>query len=206
MAKRKWFFAGVLVTLFVAGIVAGSKFIHASRLNRPAYTLTSQAMQYDPDGTARSLYTETVYMSSGGNWHSIKTYATGAKLETFATVGQGVFNRRNNDDKLNFLSTYESPRPILDANGFQASANFLRVETVMGYPAFVMKADNGPQVEFYCAPVIGGANIKIVHRDATKTVVIEPTNLTFGEPDPSLIPMPSGLSINYDNFNKMHAQ
>jgi len=203
MAKRKWLLAGLLVVLFIAGIVARSAFL---RTSRPAYTLTSQATQYDPDGTARPLFVETMFVSSSGNWHSVKQYATGARLETFATVGQGVVNRRNDEARLNFLSSYDSPKPLLNEEGFRKSANFLRVDTVLGYPAFIMKAENSPEVEFYCSPVIGGENIKIVHRDATKTVVIEPVSLVFGNPDPSSVTVPTGLPTNYDNFNKVHAQ
>jgi hypothetical protein len=206
MTKSKWFLAVTLFTLFLAGIMARSTFIRASQLNRPAYTLSSQATQYDPDSAVRPLYIETLYMSATGNWHNIKQYASGAKVEAFGTVGQGVFAKREGDAKMNFLSSYDSPKPILTAAGFQKSSGFLRTETVLGYPAFVTKADNDSRVEFYCAPIIGGANIKIVHRNETKTVVVEPTSLVLGEPDSSLIKMPVGLPVSYDNFNRLHSQ
>ena len=105
-----------------------------------------------------------------------------------------------------FLSNLDSPLPILTAEGFQKSSDFLRTETVMGYPTFVSKAYNDSQTEFYCAPVIGGANLKIVLRSETSTVITEPTSLVFGEPDSAFIKMPAALTVSYDNFNKIHGQ
>jgi hypothetical protein len=206
MIKRKWFLPVVVIGLFLVGIVVKSAFTHASQIARPAYTLRSQATQYDSDGTARSLYVETLYVSASGNWHSVKQYAGGVK-EAFGEVGQGVFSRRDGDNELGFVSKYDSLRPILTADGFLKSSDFLRTETILGYPAFVTKAQNNSQVEFYCAPIIGGANIKIVNKsDETKTVVTEPLGLVFGEPEPSLVKRPADLPVNYDNFNKLHGQ
>jgi len=206
MTKRKGLFVVTLVMLFLAGIVARTTYIHASQPGRPAYTLISQTTQYNSDGKVLPLFVETLYMSETGNWHSIQQYARGKKVETFGVVGQGVFSKREGDEKVSFLSNLDSPLPILTAEGFQKSSDFLRTETVMGYPTFVSKAYNDPQTEFYCAPVIGGANLKIVLRSETSTVITEPTSLVFGEPDSAFIKMPAALTVSYDNFNKIHGQ
>jgi hypothetical protein len=194
------------VTLFLAGIIARATYIHASQPARPAYTLSSKTTQYNSDGKVLPLFVETLYMSETGNWHSIQQYARGKKVETFGVVGQGVFSKREGDEKVSFLSNLDSPVPILTAEGFQKSSDFLRTETVMGYPTLVTKANNDDQMEFYCAPAIGGANLKIVQRSDTSTVITEPTNLVFGEPDSALIKMPAALTVSYDNFNKIHGQ
>jgi hypothetical protein len=206
MTKRKGFYAVILVMLFLAGIIARTTYNRVSQPNRPAYTLSTQATQYNSDGKVLPLFVETLYMSETGNWHSIQQYARGRKVETFGIVGQGVFSVRDGDEKINFLSNLDSPLPILSAEGFQKSSDFLRTETVLGYPTLVTKAYNDPQMEFYHAPIIGGADIKTVLRSETETVVTEPTSLVFGEPDSSLLKMPQGLPVSYNTFNRIHAQ
>jgi len=206
MTKRKALVAAFLVMLFLAGIIAKTTYNRVSQPNRPAYTLSTQATQYNSDGKVLPLFVETLYMSETGNWHRIQQYARGKKVETFGIVGQGVFSVRDGDEKVSFLSNLDSPRPILTAEGFQKSSDFLRTETVLGYPTLVTKAYNDPQMEFYNAPIIGGANIKTVLKTETLTVVTEPTSLVFGEPDSSLLKMPQGLPVSYDNFNKIHGQ
>ena len=197
--------AVILVMLFVAGIAARTTYIHASQPNRPAYTLTSQATQYNSDGKVIPLFVETLYMSATGNWHLVQQYARG-KVDTFGAVGEGVFSKREGSEKVSFLSNLDSPTPILTAEGFQKSSDFLRTETVMGYPTLVTTAYNDPQMEFYHSTVIGGASIKTVLRGDTSTVVTEPTSLVFGEPDSSLVKMPAGLPVSYDNFKKIHGE
>jgi hypothetical protein len=206
MTKRNAFVAFIVVMLFLGGIIARTTYNRVTQPNRPAYTLSSQATQYNSDGKVMPLFVETLYMSETGNWHSIQQYARGKKVETFGIVGQGVFSVRDGDEKVSFLSNLNSPRPILTAEGFQKSSDFLRTEIVMGYPTLVTKAYNDPQMEFYHAPIIGGADIKTVLRSETETVITEPTSLVFGEPDSSLLKMPQGLPVSYDNFNKIHGQ
>jgi hypothetical protein len=61
-------------------------------------------------------------------------------------------------------------------------------------------------VEFYSAPIIGGAHLKIVHKSESKTVIIEPMSLVFGEPAPALLQTPVGLPVSMEHFNRIHAQ
>ncbi|HBB94772.1 MAG TPA: hypothetical protein DC054_05220 [Blastocatellia bacterium] len=145
-------------------------------------------------------------MSSSGNWHDVKQYAAGMKVDTFGTVGVGVFAKREGENKVNFLSSYDAPRPVLPSDLLQKNADLLRTETVLGYPAFVTKANNNPQMEFYKAPIIGGDDIKLVDKSETYTVVIEPTSLVPGEPDASLLKTPADLPVSYENFDKVHAK
>ena len=147
MRTRKWLFGLILVGLFVAGIAARSVFRRLSEPVRPAYTLTSEATQYNSDGTTRRVFVETRYVSSSGNWRSVKQYDGGLVIDTFGIVGQGVFARRNNDNKINFLSAYDAPASILTAEGFQTHG-FLRTETLLGHQVFVTQAVNTPEVEF----------------------------------------------------------
>ncbi|MDX6499685.1 MAG: hypothetical protein QOG23_2945 [Blastocatellia bacterium] len=118
---RNKILVGLLVILFLAGIIARTTYIHASQPSRPAYTLSSQTTQYNSDGKVLPLFVETLYMSETGNWHSIQQYAHGKKVETFGVVGQGVFSKREGDEKVSFLSNLDSPLPILTAEGFYLS-------------------------------------------------------------------------------------
>jgi len=204
MTSKRSVLVLTFVLLFVGGIIARRALTHATEVKRPSYAFKTQATQYDDDGTVRPLYSETMYMSATGNWYSTKQLPNGKKVETFGTVGQGVFTRRNGEAQLNLLSAYDSPRPILTAEGFLKSPNFLRTEQVLGYPTFVTNGGDGSQ--FYNAPIIGGAFLKLVLRQGTSTVVVEPSSLVFGEPDPSLVKMPTGLPVSSDNFNNIHGQ
>lgn len=206
MRKTQWLTGVILVTLFVGGLATRRVLMRSSGPPRPAYTLNSTATQYYPDGTARPLFVETMYMSATGNWHDIKQYASGMRTDTFGALGSGVFAQREGEGKLHFLSGYDSPRPIITADRLQRNSNLMRIETVLGYSTYVTKASNDSGTEFYQAPIIGGADLKLIDRSDTSTLVVEPNSLVFGEPDPALLKMPSGLPINYENFNKIHGR
>lgn len=201
--RTTWAFGLILICLFVAGIGARSAFRRITQHSRSGYTLTSEGKQYNQDGTSRRLFFETRYVSTNGNWHDVKEYDGGMVINTFGIVGQGVFARRNADNNLSFLSSYDQPSPVLTAEGFQQHG-FLRTETLLGHQIFVTNPINTPQVELYNDPLLDGAVIKMVHKEDTNTVVIEPLAVVMGEPSASALLMPTGLQVSYDTFNNLH--
>jgi hypothetical protein len=207
MSKRYLAPAVIVIVAFVGGIAARSG-LNSSRLKHPAYTITWQATDYDADGTATPLYSVTKYVSSSGNWRSVRHYPDGTVEETFAEVGRGTFAKRG--QKLHYLSGASGGRAVT-AEGLLKSPDFLRTETVLGQQAIVVKAageksDSPVRAEFYCAPALGGDDIKVVLRRGEKTLMEEPVSLVFGEPDPSLLKASENLPVDYEHFRKLHGQ
>ena len=203
MTKRRWIFALIVLSLFVAGIGARAAFIRATQGKRPAYMLTREATQYNADGTSRRVFREIRYVSSSGNWRSIQQYESGMTIDTIAVVGQGVFATRSKDGSVHFLSNYDAPTPLLTADGFRKSG-YLRTENVLGHEVFVTRATNNQGVEFYSDPLLAGAQVKMVNRSDTHTVVIEPMSVVMGEPTSSQFVVPAAVPINYDTYNNLH--
>lgn len=58
---------------------------------RVAYTITWKAEDHFDDGRVVDVYTETRYIASSGEWHSLRQMTNGVTLETFAEPGRGIF-------------------------------------------------------------------------------------------------------------------
>ncbi|MGI9105828.1 MAG: hypothetical protein ACR2G4_06230 [Pyrinomonadaceae bacterium] len=202
--KKKSVLLSLLAAATVIGIMTKTVITQSQREKRPAYTIMWQATDYNTSGESVPVYTETRYVSSNGNWRNVKQYTDGQTIETFGEVGRGVFSKKGR--KLDFLSGYAKAKPILKAEGFLNSPNYLRTETVMGQTAIVVKTKNDPdgRVEIFVSPILNGDTIKMIFHGEITTVV-EPISLTFGEPDPAFLHFSKDFPVDYENNKKLHA-
>jgi hypothetical protein len=193
----------ILIGAVVLGVVTRMNFTRSMQNKKTAYTVVLQATEYDASGKGTPVYTETRYASANGNWYSIRLYADGRNDETFALIGRGVYAKVGS--KLNFLSDYDAPTPMMSLEKLQKSPNYVRTETVLGQEAAVLKTgDPNNVIELYRAPSLGGDIIKMVRHAGSETVtVLEPLSLTFGEPDASLLKMPN-LPVDRTHFEELH--
>ena len=204
MKKRLLFLLLVVIVAGGAGVTTKKALNQTKQVKRPAYTIVWQATHYDAAGRATPDSTETRYVSSSGNWRSVRQYADGKIDETFAEVGRGVFSKKG--QKLHFLSQ-SSPKPVLTEEELKKSSDYLRTENVLGHLAVVIKSERGDiRSEVYRAPALGGDDIKIVFYRGATTIVVEPVSLVFGEPEPALLKLPEGLPVDYKHYEKLHGK
>ena len=202
MKRRTIFLLACSVIVAAAAGIAARTLMQMRENRHPAYTIVWQSTAYDATGQATPMYTETRYVSSNGNWHSVRQYADGRTEESFAEVGRGVFVKQG--DKLHFLSNHMLP-PKRVLEGYLKSPDYLRTETVMGQVAAVIKTNNDPdgRFEIFMAPSLNGEIKHIDHGDIT--IVKEPVSLIFGEPDASLLKMPApNAPVDYKNYEQLH--
>lgn len=195
--------AASLVIAFVAGVAARSRY-GSTKSKRVAYTIVWQATDYDEAGRGTPAYEETRYVSSNGNWRSVRSLPDGSSEEVFAEVGRGVFRRRSGKGELDFLSAYPQAARV-GAEALSASPQFDRRETIFGQETHVLKLATGKDesIEFYRAPALNGDEVKIVHRSGGKTTVVEPVSLLFGEPSADLLD-DGRLPVSYEHYEKSH--
>ncbi|HEX8137342.1 MAG TPA: hypothetical protein VF544_07105 [Pyrinomonadaceae bacterium] len=144
------------------------------------YTIVWRVTTTDANGNAEEDYTETRYVSSNGNWHTIKQYPDGQTQEGFAEVGRGVFALSPKHQKMFFLSGHDVSKA--DAESLRQSPNFVRTETILGYTAYVSKqVREGTTLEVYRVPELDGAQVKHVFNNGSATVVFEPVSILAGE-------------------------
>lgn len=181
----------VLVTLYVK--VAMSR--RAPR--QVPYTIVWRVTTTDANGNAEEEYTETRYVSSNGNWHTIKQFPDGQTQEGFAEVGRGVFAISPKHQKMFFLSGHDLSK--VDAESLRRSSNFVRTETILGYTAYVSKqVREGTTLEVYRVLELNGAQVKHIFTNGSSTLVFEPVSITPGEPAADKLkhkeyPMDSGV-------------
>lgn len=184
----------VLVTLGVKVVMSGR-----APLQVP-YTIVWKVTTTDANGNTEYDYTETRYVSSNGNWHTIKQFPDGQTQEGFAEVGRGVFAINPQQQKMFFLSGHDVSK--LDVETLRQSPKFTRVETILGYSAYVSRqAQENTSLEVYRAPALNGDQIKHVFNNGSATVVFEPISITPGEP-----PADKLRHQEYPMDNSIHTQ
>lgn len=163
-------------------VTIGVKVVMSRRAPRQVpYTIVWRVTTSDANGNAEEEYTETRYVSSNGNWRTIKQYPDGQTQEGFAEVGRGVFAISPKHQKMFFLSGHDVSKA--DAESLRRSPNFVRTETILGYTAYVSKqVRTGTTLEVYRVPELDGAQVKHLFNNGSSTVVFEPVSLTPGEP------------------------
>lgn len=145
------------------------------------YTIVWRVTTTDADGNTEYDYTETRYVSSNGNWHTIKQFPDGHTEEGFAEVGRGVFALSPGRQKMDFLSEHDVSK--VDEEMLRQSPHFVQTQTILGYTAYVSKqAQEGTALESYRVPALNGAQVKHVFNNGSATVVFEPISIALGEP------------------------
>lgn len=206
MLKRLLILVVLVVAVGTAGFGARTLLNSVATEKRPAYTVVWQATDYYSDGKVEFDHIETRYVSSTGNWRSIRHYADGKRDETFGEVGRGVFVIGRH--KLHFLSEYGALPQALSEEQLRKSPNHLRADQILGYDAIVVSFGNRPRTcsELFKVPALGGEVLKTVicHNELGDKTVLEPIRLVLGEPDPSLLKFPTDRPVDYEHYNQTH--
>lgn len=152
-----------------------------------AFTLVRQITEYDKANRTLPAYTETLAVSSSGDWRYVATYPNGQVIETIYLWGKGVFFSDHANRQLVKFSDVGAGRPGgTTAAQLRANPNFIRTEYVLNRRAYVHRRNAHNYVEeTYFAPALGPFPFKRINYFDTYTRVEEPMSLTFGEPDAS---------------------
>lgn len=176
--KRGWLLIGILACSAVAILAAKS---HKPQKHVP-FTITFRAEDRFDDGRVVQAFTETRYVSSTGDWRSLRQLPSGAVIERVGIAGRGVYTIDAQAQKMWFNSPYSDTFP--KAGERRRGNNYLRTETVMGYAADVVKLEGaGKSFEIFQATKLSGFVVKQVERGQGLTRIIEPTSIIVGEPD-----------------------
>jgi hypothetical protein len=179
--KKVWLVIGILACSTAAIFAAGVRRTQKPQKHFP-FTIAFKAKDHYDDGRVVEAFTETRYISSTGDWRSIRQLPSGAVIERVGLAGRGIYTVDAQAQKMWFNSPYSGTFPKLGER--QRSANYLRTETVLGYVADVVKLEvAGKSFELYQAPDLSGFVIKQIEHQPGLTRVIEPTSITAGEPD-----------------------
>lgn len=162
---------------------------------RVGYTIVWKGIFYDRSGNAQVAYTESRYVSSRGNFRSVKLYPDGRRWETIAEVGRGVFSIRDGSPTMQYRSPY--------VGSVVTPKNCARIELVLGYTACVQVSRTGTvMIERYLAFALNGDIIKHVYRDSSLTRILEPISITLGEPPPALL-QGKNLPVEYTQYRQI---
>jgi len=195
-----------MILLALAAGIAVRAVLSRSMHKRTAYTIVWQVTDYDANGKATPVYTETRYVASNGNWRSTRYYTDGRREDQFAEVGRGVFAAKGN--KLHFVSEHNPSTTELTLEGFRNAPGYVRTENVMGLLTVVQRPANDIEkttMEGYRALSLNGDFVKIIFHGPTTTVQ-EPVSIVLGEPEPALLKVPTDLPIDTKNFEELHGR
>ncbi|HEX5736709.1 MAG TPA: hypothetical protein VF131_28010 [Blastocatellia bacterium] len=188
--------------VFVIMILVGGLTARLSNQQQPEFTpciIVWKVTDYDSNGTATPVYTETRWKSSDGRWRDIKLEPDGTVIETVAEPGRGVF--QVSPDQLHFVSTYQKAPGRLSREDYMNSSQYARIEIVKDLECVVLTPS--PGTEFYVAPSLGGEIIKTVMLFGGQLRVIEPVSIEFAEPDPANL-VYTQLPVSYEHYNNLH--
>ena len=204
LSHRACLFPSLMIVLALVAGIAVRAVLSRSMQKRTPYTIVWQITDYDANGKATPVYTETRYVASNGNWRGTRYYTNGRQEDIFAEVGRGVFATKGK--KLHYLSGHNPYTAELTLEGFQKAPGYVRTENVMGLLTVVQRPANDLDeitMEGYRALSLNGDFIKIIYYGPVTTVQ-EPLSIVLGEPDPALLKVPVDLPVDTTNFEKLH--
>ena len=151
------------------------------------FTLIRQVTDHDKADREFPARTETLYVSSSGDWRYVGTSPNGQVVETIYLCGRGVFFSDHRNRQLVKFGEVSAGRPgPTTAGRLQANPKFIRTEYVLGRLAYLHRQDtHGYVEETYFAPELGPFPFKRINHHQTYKRVEEPVSLSFGEPEPS---------------------
>jgi hypothetical protein len=159
-------------------------------IQHPAFTLYSSLTYYDTAGKILQKEQRARAVCSTGKWRVVTTKSDGtAGLEFFFEPGRGFFtvNRKNNTLKQD-TSASTSLAPARTVEELRSDPNFLRIEYVLGMKAYVIRVmESGttlPSMDVFYAEELGGSPLKVInYNNGQPSLVNEPIDVKFGEPD-----------------------
>jgi hypothetical protein len=180
------------VSLFLAAIFvfASVGMITAQRATKShtPYTIELRALDYFDDGRIVETYKETRYVSATGDWRAVKRYHGGVVHETIGIVGRGVFLVDRKGQKLRYLSPYPEKSPAEVSAGLRRS----KQTTLLGYETHVKRIQHGDGVMFVGrASALNGDVVHILTRFPGFSRIVEPVNISRGQPRAAALEYPS---------------
>lgn len=203
---RKNLFVGALVACAVVA-TAAAKYYGLARTHGAArqvpYTITWRVTDWE-GGKVTGAYTETRYVSSSGNWRSVKQFSDGRTEETFAEAGRGVFLLKPAEGKMVFLSGHEIHKR--DPEAQRRSPNYVGSDTLLGYAVHKVEQRQGEtSVVFSHAAALNGDMIGMSQRDGDCGFSVEPVSIVEGEPGREALAH-GELPADYEHYRKLHGK
>jgi hypothetical protein len=178
--KRAWLLIGIFTCSAAAILAAGAVRSQKPQKHVP-FTITFKAEDRYNDGRVVQAFIETRYVSSTGDWRSVRRLQSGALIERVGIAGRGVYTVDAQAQKMWFNSPYSDRFP--QPGERLRSDGYVRTETIAGFSTDVVRVEvAGKSVEFFQAPNLNNFIIKQVERSAQLVRSIEPTSITLGEP------------------------
>jgi hypothetical protein len=182
MKTKKLLLIGIMLGLFLSITLA----LNGPNKKLVPYTLVSKTVVYQSDGSSVEAYSEVKYVSSKGQWRSVKSFPNGRTLEQFAEVGRGIFTIDKTARKMFFESPFSPQKETVDE--MKQIAGYSRTETVMGYATLVFThATAEGSVEIFRAIDLNGDTVKYIMKRGAVTTVVEPVSIQLGEPAPGTL-------------------
>jgi TonB family protein len=182
----------VSITCAVVLVVLGVSLVQAQQ-TYPPFTMVMQKTDYDAKGDALSSRTWTSYHTASGDWRSVGN-SGGYEVATIYRRGRGVYTSNARTGVLLKDSDHAPGCPIRTAEQLRRDPRFARVETVLGFEAYVMseRLPVGYLMETFLVPELGGGTpFKRVYAfDSGRRIVEEPISIILGEPSASDISGP----------------
>lgn len=196
---------GVLILILVAlvgasvGMFAKAKLnwhVTASEGKQSAFTLTSRVTHTDGNGTRR-VDEKVRYVSSDGSWRVVLTNAQGQHSEYFFQTGRGFFNVNHKEKILQQRKEGTAFPPIArTAEQLSKDPQFIGTETLLRLTTYILRVKDEetglPLLDAYYAVELGNIPLKVINYAQGKpTILDEPVNVSFGEPEASLVKGPN---------------
>ena len=182
----------VSITCAVVLVVLGVSLVQAQQ-TYPPFTMVMQKTDYDAKGDALSSRTWTSYHAASGDWRSVGN-SGGYEVATIYRRGRGVYTSNARTGVLLKDSDHAPGCPIRTAEQLRRDPKFARIETVLGFEAYVMseRLPVGYLMETFFVPELGGGTPfkRVYSFDNGRKIVEEPISITMGEPLPSDISGP----------------
>ncbi|MDQ3665958.1 MAG: hypothetical protein M3410_05035 [Acidobacteriota bacterium] len=195
--KKFVILAGAITALFVnfalARTLEGG--ITGATIERTVVTIRS-------DGSSIHTALETWEISRTGARRVIRRDAV-TRLVTFEMVADpsrgGVYYVHRKSNFAEKASTYSLLSQLVTADKFLQDPSFVREEDILGYHAYLvsLKDEAGRKTaDLWFVPEFGNFPFKwITYQEDGSKVVIEPTKVTLGEPDPAALRIGSEFTI-----------
>jgi hypothetical protein len=150
--------------------------------------MVMQITDYDAKGEALSRRTWTNYHSASGDWRYVGD-SGGYEVATIYRRDRGVYTSNARTGVLLKESAHAPGCPIRTAEQLRRDPKFARIETVLGFKAYVMseRLPVGYLMETFFVPELGGGTPfeRVYTFDNGRRIVEEPISITLGEPSPS---------------------
>jgi TonB family protein len=195
----------VSIPCAVVLVVLGVSLVQAQQTYRP-FTMVMQKTDYDAKGDALSSRMWTSYHSASGDWRSVGD-SGGYEMATIYRRERGVYASNARTGVLLKEFAHAPGCPIRTAEQLRRDPKFARIETVLGFKAYVMseRLPVGYLMETFFVPELGGGTPfkRVFAFDNGRKIVEEPISITLGEPVPSDISGPDYRAIDQiPLFNK----